>query len=1051
MRKLTTLLSIVLAVTCNGEIFTTPPFTPTSVSGLALWLDGSDTNTMYDSAVGGSLSTNNGVVGRWEDKSGNGNNATNSSALSPIKTNVIGYGTSVLFNGSNRRLIMKNDVVVTNSTMFFVYNRITSTRNIIVGSLTSSTCPMEWWNVDNRTYIIAGGSVRYFTDTRAGNFVDCIMIPSTNATYATLFRSGVQNLNWSGGGYSSGYSVNAVGYGDSSHSGNYISDIIIYNQVLSDTERKKVEDYLSAKWSIPLNGKVSSEDYPVQPAIVVTTAQSQPVVDDASLTNGLVLWYKMDEAKWLGTAGEVQDSASTNNGTVTGGATTNPGKLGRAGYFDGVSSRVRSLTSGAGDYTNNFSATMWIKTTRTSDQRILVKRGSTTQYDFYLGASGTRLYLYNGVSSYYTTTPLVTEGEWHNVGFLIKDNYLYIIRDGILFTTGHLVPIVSRAELLGVGSFPNTATSPFFGSIDDVRIYNRALTSNEVSRLYAMTSVDHKANAVYQGNKLVSNATKLSYLSETPNYANSIVFKTAGYSNTWTAPYITASTLNNSDVSWRRLSDGAVTYTKTPSMTFFNKTNDTYWVTSSDWSKVTAFSFSSSSGIKPFLFSIYTSMLSPRLTGLSTIRFDFQGLDVDYQVEPLPISLSGTGLEYTWQYCTGSKNSFPCISNLINVISLRNTWGACYGNTNEFPYVNSLTNVISLREAWYNCYGIKNGFPAVSNLVKITTLENAWKACYGNTNEFPYVNSLTNVTGSGLVGTWQDCSGIKNRFPAVSNLTNVTSLVNTWASCYGNTNEFPYVNSLTNVVSLVSAWGTCQGIKNGFPAVSNLVKVTTIASAWSGCTGNTNEFPYVNSLTNISAGGLASAWYNCNSIKNGFPDVSNLVKVNDLSRTWAYCRNLTNGLPYINSLTNTLVMFQTYFEVSEYRLDFPEVSALTKVFSLGNTWYGCRTSSCFPSVTTLTNVAGNLQYTAMDATWYDCRAMTNNIAQLVQPLSYFSSGKCKYFGKTFYNCYNLKGSAMPYITAIQSAPSYPTGYTTTQMFYNCTNLTDYASIPAGFK
>jgi hypothetical protein len=60
----------------------------------------------------------------------------------------------------------------------------------------------------------------------------------------------------------------------------------------------------------------------------------------------------------------------------------------------------------------------------------------------------------------------------------------------------------------------STVNYPFNGPIDDVRIYNRALTGNEVARLYSMTSVDKKNNAVYSGTKLVSNPKKRSYLSE---------------------------------------------------------------------------------------------------------------------------------------------------------------------------------------------------------------------------------------------------------------------------------------------------------------------------------------------------------------------------------------------------------------------------------------------------------------------------------------------------------------------------------------------------------
>jgi len=507
-----------------------------------------------------------------------------------------------------------------------------------------------------------------------------------------------------------------------------------------------------------------------------------------------------------------------------------------------------------------------------------------------------------------------------------------------------------------------------------------------ISPVVIMGTSTNVYSAVYQGNKLVSNATKLSYLSETPNYANSIVFKTAGYSNTWTAPYITASTLANSDVSWRRLSDGAVTYTKTPSMTFFNKTNDTYWVTCSDWSKVTAFSFTANASTSvPFLNSISTYILTPKLTGLTSLSMWYQSLNFQNQLSPLPESL--TTLESSWQFCTGLKEP-PSVSNLLKTSSLRQTWRNCTSVINNFPYVNSLTNVDSLGSTWYTCSS-GTEFPAVSNLTKTTTMNRTYYGCSANTNEFPYVNSLTNNTD--LAFTWYGCFGIRNGFPAVSNMIKVSSLDSTWRNCYGNTNEFPYVNSLTNNTDLAFTWYGCFGIRNGFPAVSNMIKVTSLLNTWYGCYGNTNGFPYVNSLTNVN--NLSYTWSSSVPQAGGFPEVSNLTKVANMEATWALCRNNQN----------------------------------------------------FPSVANLTNA------TSLVLTWQDCGNMTNNIADILQPVSWFSSGKCKNFLYTFLRCNLLQGSAMPYVNAIMSAPGYPTGYTTTQMFYNCTNLTDYASIPANFK
>lgn len=79
---------------------------PRMVNGLALWLDGADTSTMYDATSGGSLVVNNGAVARWEDKSGNGRHATEGILGNrPLRVDSIQNSRPVVrFDGGNDRL-----------------------------------------------------------------------------------------------------------------------------------------------------------------------------------------------------------------------------------------------------------------------------------------------------------------------------------------------------------------------------------------------------------------------------------------------------------------------------------------------------------------------------------------------------------------------------------------------------------------------------------------------------------------------------------------------------------------------------------------------------------------------------------------------------------------------------------------------------------------------------------------------------------------------------------------------------------------------------------
>jgi hypothetical protein len=77
-------------------------FDPLSLSP-ALWLDASDSSTLYDAVTGGSLVAADGLVARWEDKSGNARHATQATSGSRAvrKTSQINSKDVLRFDGGD--------------------------------------------------------------------------------------------------------------------------------------------------------------------------------------------------------------------------------------------------------------------------------------------------------------------------------------------------------------------------------------------------------------------------------------------------------------------------------------------------------------------------------------------------------------------------------------------------------------------------------------------------------------------------------------------------------------------------------------------------------------------------------------------------------------------------------------------------------------------------------------------------------------------------------------------------------------------------------------
>ena len=237
-------------------------------------------------------------------------------------------------------------------------------------------------------------------------------------------------------------------------------------------------------------------------ALAAATCLLMGVADAA-----LIAHYKFDETS--GTT--AHDELGGTNATISGGVTINQtGVSGGAYAFDGVNSTVGAdavsgnlaigdaiLASGA------FSFSAWFKTSAVlpdNNRDDLVTIGSATVDRYYIDmnvrnpAGGTadsfvNVYTRNGTTTFpqLDGTSAVNDGTWnHAVCTLDSDGTSTIYVNGSLETTGNpsfVLPAIM--DRLRIGSLARpTPASLFTGLIDDVQIYDQALTASEVSFLF---------------------------------------------------------------------------------------------------------------------------------------------------------------------------------------------------------------------------------------------------------------------------------------------------------------------------------------------------------------------------------------------------------------------------------------------------------------------------------------------------------------------------------------------------------------------------------------
>jgi hypothetical protein len=179
------------------------------------------------------------------------------------------------------------------------------------------------------------------------------------------------------------------------------------------------------------------------------------------------------------------DSAGSNDGSCSGESCptylATGGHDGNGAYeFDGSSSILNIGDSAFGiDESNEFSISAWINP-ESIDYDVVIKRGATTP--FYIKVYSNRTYSRITTSSANSImgNTYLQPNEWYQVVVTYTDGerkmYLNGVADGSNSPTGVLDTTTSDTKIGG---------SPYFkGIIDDVRIYNRVLSSSEVSDLY---------------------------------------------------------------------------------------------------------------------------------------------------------------------------------------------------------------------------------------------------------------------------------------------------------------------------------------------------------------------------------------------------------------------------------------------------------------------------------------------------------------------------------------------------------------------------------------
>ncbi|MCR4305802.1 MAG: LamG domain-containing protein, partial [Candidatus Daviesbacteria bacterium] len=227
---------------------------------------------------------------------------------------------------------------------------------------------------------------------------------------------------------------------------------------------------------------------------------SAPSASDSTkfrLFNGLVGYWTMNEASWAGAAGEVKDlSVNANNGQAYGNATTtSSGKYSYGGTFDGTGDYVDVGSDASLGPSNTITIAGWIYVPAGSvgARNDWIGDGDIPSYKMTEGNDNDHIHIFTiqtADGSFAATEPSAhAQSAWyHIVGTYDKDagsNNLKLYSNGTLIAqTTATGALISIPESVFIGKRRTSSGTEYTGTLDDIRIYNRALTLSEVEGLY---------------------------------------------------------------------------------------------------------------------------------------------------------------------------------------------------------------------------------------------------------------------------------------------------------------------------------------------------------------------------------------------------------------------------------------------------------------------------------------------------------------------------------------------------------------------------------------
>lgn len=232
------------------------------------------------------------------------------------------------------------------------------------------------------------------------------------------------------------------------------------------------------------------------------TLTNTQAFNNLNINDGLVGYWKLDETTTTSGATVVDSSGHSNTGTPAGASGTNnlpqPSASVASGFdftngrsldFDGTDDYVTSANNIPITGASARTVSAWIKVTSfgSNNSPILYWGSGNSNLLSLLGINTSRQFGFFGYANDLTGSTILSTATWYHVAATYDGTNRKIYVNGTQDGSDTTSTLNTSASALRIGEYSLSGgwNAGFNGNIDDVRIYNRALSSTEISALAA--------------------------------------------------------------------------------------------------------------------------------------------------------------------------------------------------------------------------------------------------------------------------------------------------------------------------------------------------------------------------------------------------------------------------------------------------------------------------------------------------------------------------------------------------------------------------------------